>query len=166
MSEKLANSELNKMYQIIKAFNEGLLVNPSEEWELEYHDEPLVDKRGLNILLKKIEKLLSKGEVEQIKRKILRRRFDIFNNEIDENVYNIIEKAFNARKTIEIAYFDMNSAEVKKREIDIYHKTRKYIVAYCHLRLAIRKFRTSRVVSAKLTNKPYTIPHDFNRNNY
>ena len=55
----------------------------------------------------------------------------------------------------------MDSAEVKKREIDIYHKTRKYITAFCHLRNGERVFRTSRITSAKITDKLYQMPEKF-----
>ncbi len=158
--------ELKKVYRILKAFKEGLIVNPSEDWELDYHDEPLADKKGLSVILGKIEKLLPKEELEGTKKSILMRRYDIFNNEIDTAVYRKIEEAFNNRRTLRIGYFSMDSAEVVKREIDVYHKTMKYVIAYCHLRKAIRKFRTSRIVSARLTKKAYVIPENFDRKSY
>lgn len=162
----LSTKDLTKIHQILKAFNEGLLVNPSAEWELDYYDEPLADKKGLAPILRKIEKMLPKEDFEETNKNILRRRYDAFSNEIDEAVYRRIEKAFDERKTIEIGYFNMKSATVRKREIDIYHKTRKYVIAYCHLRKAIRKFRTSRIVLAKLTDNTYSIPDNFNKNKY
>jgi len=165
LNQKFTNQELNKIYKILKAFDEGLIVNPSEEWELDYYDEKIVDKKGIKPILKKIEKLLP-GEIEETNKTILRRRYDSFNNEINETVYRKIEKAFSEQKTIEIGYFNMSSAEVRKRGVDVYHKTRKYVIGYCHLRKAIRKFRTSRIVSAKLTNKRYTIPANFDKNKY
>jgi len=116
-------------------------------------------------LLRKIG-IPTKSSGHKNKKTILRRRYDTFNNEINENVYNKIAKAFNERKTIKIGYFNMDSAEIKKRKIDVYHKTRKYIIAFCHLRKAMRKFRTSRIVSAKLTDKTYKIPNNFDKNNF
>ncbi len=166
MNKEITARELGKIYQILKAFNEGLIVNPSEEWELDYYDESVADKKGLVAILRKIENLLPKEDQEKINKNILRRRYDTFNSEVDEKVYSRIEKAFNERKIIEIGYFDMGSAEIIKREIDVYHKTRRYVIAYCHLRNAIRKFRTSRMVSAKLTDKNYSIPDDFDKNRY
>jgi len=165
LNQKFTNQELNKIYKILKAFDEGLIVNPSEEWELDYYDEKIANKKGIKPILKKIEKLLP-SEIEETNKTILRRRYDSFNNEINETAYRKIEKAFNEQKTIEIGYFNMSSAEVRKREVDVYHKTRKYVIGYCHLRKAIRKFRTSRIVSAKLTNKRYDIPANFNKNKY
>ena len=161
----LNQSELRKVYRIIKAYDEGLLKNPSEEWEQDHYDEPLAERKGLKPILKKIENALPK-EAGKLKKGILRRRYDRFNNEVNKTAYGKIERAFNSRNTLEIGYFDMNSAEVRKRKIDVYHKTRKYVIAYCHLRKAMRKFRTSRIASAKLTNQMYNIPKNFNKNDY
>lgn len=163
---KITNQDLVTIYELLQAFREGQLINPSEEWELDYFEEPLVDRKNVEALLKKIEKLMPKNELMGKRKKILRRRYDSFNNEIDEYVYEKIEKAFNERKTVEIGYFNMQSADIIKRKIDIYHKTRKYVIAYCHLRSAIRKFRTSRIVSAKLTAKTYDVPNNFDKNKY
>ena len=166
MSINLSNKEAAQVHQILKAFDEGLIANPSEEWELDHYDEKIADRKGLKPIIKKIEKSLPKEETEETKKTVLRRRYDTFNNEINESAYRKIETAFNNQKTIEIGYFDMASAETRKREIDVYHKTRKYVIGYCHLRKAIRKFRTSRIVTAKLTDKTYNIPDNFDKNKY
>lgn len=166
MTQKITNMDLMIIYELLRAFSEDLVTNPSEDWELDYFDEPLVDRKGILAVLKKIEKLLPKDDLERIRKKILRRKYDSFNNEIDEEVYDKIERAFRERRTVKIGYFDMDSAKIIMREIDVYHKARKYVIAYCHLRSAIRKFRTSRIVSAKLTGKTYTIPDDFDKNRY
>ncbi len=60
----------------------------------------------------------------------------------------------------------MESAEFSKRKLDIYYKSRRYVIGYCHLRKGIRKFRTHRIASAKLINNNYKIPEDFDKNNY
>lgn len=163
---KFSVKEAKQIYQILKAFDEGLIVNPSEDWELDHYAEKIADRNGLKPIIKKIEKSLPKEEAEKTKKTVLRRRYDTFNNEINESVYRKIENAFNNNKTVEIGYFDMASAETIKREIDVYHKTRKYVIGYCHLRKAIRKFRTSRIVTVKLTDKNYKIPDNFDKNRY
>jgi predicted DNA-binding transcriptional regulator YafY len=163
--DNLGKDELLKIYQILNAYNEGIIVNPSED-EVDIYDDIIADKKGLDTILEKIESLLPFDECEKIKKQILRRRYDTFNNEIDESVYDKIEKAFNQRKTVEIGYFDMKSAEIRTREIDIYYKSRKYVIAYCHLRKDMRKFRTSRIVTANLTEKNYKIPHNFDKNEF
>jgi len=161
----LTTDDIKKIYQLLKAFDKGLIINPSEAWELDHHDEHIVDRKGIKSVLKKIERLVPK-EVEKINKIVLRRKYDTFNNEINELVYTKLERAFNEGRTVEIGYFNMNSAEVKKRKINVYHKTRKYVIGYCYLRNAMRKFRTSRIVSAKLTEKTYTIPSDFDKNKF
>ena len=166
ISIKLSTKESAQVYQILKAFDEGLIVNPSEDWELDYYDEKIADRKVLKPIIKNIEKSLPKEESEETKKTVLRRRYDTFNNEINESAYGKIETAFNNQKTVEIGYFDMASAETRKREIDVYHKTRKYVIGYCHLRKAIRKFRTSRIVTAKLTDKKYKIADNFDKNRY
>ena len=159
-------NELRALYQIVKSFNEGLIENPSESWEMDYYEKPLVDRKPLLTILKKIEEMLPKKERDGIIKDFLRRKYSTFNNEIDEKVYAVIEKAFDKLKTVEIGYFDMESAEVKNRPLDIYYKSRKYTIGYCHLKNAIRKFKTSKIVYARIINKNYTIPNDFNKNDY
>ena len=163
---KFKDNELKALYQIVKSFEEGLIENPSESWEMDYYEEPLVDRKPLLAILKKIEEMLPEKERDEIIKDFLRRKYSTFNNEIDEKAYAVIEKAFDRLKTAEIGYFDMESAEVKKRLLDIYYKSRKYTIGYCHLKNAIRKFRTSRIAYAKITGKSYAIPGDFNKNDY
>lgn len=159
-------NELKALYQIVKSFDEGLIENPSESWEMDYYEKPLVDRKPILTILKKIEEMLPKKERDGIIKDFLRRKYSTFNNEIDEKVYAVIEKAFDKLKTVEIGYFDMESAEVKKRPLDIYYKSRKYTIGYCHLKNAIRKFRTSRIVYARIIDKNYTIPNNFDKKDY
>jgi predicted DNA-binding transcriptional regulator YafY len=166
MKQEFSEKELKSLFKIVKAIDEGLIVNPSEEWEPDYHDEPLIDRKSLKSILKKIEKCFSGKDFDETRKNLLRRKYDTFNNEINEGIYKKIEKAFNDGKTIEIGYFDMNSGKVRKRQINVYHKTRKYIIAYCHLRKEMRKFRTSRITSAEITDSSYTIPESFDKNKY
>lgn len=158
--------ELVGIYQIIRAYQEGLITNPQKEWELDHYDSSLINKRHFKAILKKIENILPENEKTEIIKHILQRKYSSFNNEIDEKVYSEIEKAFGNLKTIEIEYFNMDSAKTIKRLIDVYHKTRKYVIGYCHLRGDIRKFRTSRIVSASLTDKKYKVPENFNKNEF
>ena len=162
----LSTGETRQVYQILRAYDESLIVNPSYEWELDHYDERIADKKGLKIILKKIEKSLPKSDLKKTNKIVLRRKYNTFNNEIDDSVYRKIEDAFNNKKTVEIEYFDMSTAETIKREIDVYYKTKKYVIGYCHLRKDMRKFRTSRIVSAKLTGKWYVIPDNFDKNEY
>lgn len=166
VSIKLSKKEAAHTYHILKAIDEGLITNPLEDWELDHFSERIVDKNKLKTIIRKIEQSLPKKGFEKTRKTILRRKYHTFNNKIDESIYRKIENAFNNQKTIEIEYFDMTSTKTRKRQIDVYHKTRKYVIGYCHLRSAMRKFRTSRIVTAKATDKKYDVPADFDKNKY
>jgi len=101
-----------------------------------------------------------------IDKDILTRRYHTFDHRIDEEVYEKINKSYNRKKTVEIEYFNTKSAEIIERMIDVYYKDRRYVIGYCHIRKAIRKFRTSRIISAKITDKNYSIPGDFDKNKF
>ena len=161
--ESLTQEELEALYQIVKGYKENKL---NEEYEAyDSFEEPISNKLIASILKKIIENI-PKETKEMIDKDFLRKKYHPYNNEIDEKAYRIIEKAFDQLKTVEINYFNMESAEFKKRKLDIYYKSRKYTIGYCHLRKGIRKFRTSRIASTKLTDDRYKIPANFNKNKY
>ncbi len=164
-SLNFTKEESEAIYKIVKEYNEDL-PETGERYYNDYNDiyEKPIKRKIISSILKKVGQQLPRKE--EIDKEFLRKKYHPFNNEIDEKVYRILEKAFEQLKTVEIEYFNMESAECKKRKIDIYYKSRRYTIAYCHLRNGIRKFRTSRIVSAKLTNDNYNIPREFNKNNY
>ena len=164
--KNLNDKEIEKVYKIVKSFDEGLLVNPQEEWEQDYYDEKLIDKKGLKQILRKLKSSTSKGSISKAEKEVLVRRYDTFNNIIDENVERNATKAFNQRLALEMEYFSMERAEFSKRKVDIYANNSKYIVGYCHSRNAIRKFRISRIGKAKITTNKYEIPNSFNKKDY
>ena len=45
MSTQLNNQELKKVYQILNAYDQGLIVNPAESLEMDHYDEPIADKK-------------------------------------------------------------------------------------------------------------------------
>ena len=169
-SKQISNfneEELESLYRIIKEYYEKL-PEDMDDWYNSHHDyeEEPIEKEIVFSMLKKIGILISEEEKEEIDKDFLRKRYHSFNNEINEEVYEIIEKAFAQLRTVEIEYFSIEKAEFKKRKIDIYYKSRRYVIGYCHLRKDMRKFRTSRIGSAKLTKEKYKIPKDFDKNDY
>ena len=166
MPLNLTNEEVKKVYLILRALEEGQLGYPAEEWELDHFDERLIDKRGIGRILEKLRGSLPGGVAEEVDRKLLLRKYSVFGSEVDEGVYSELERAFNNRNRVEIEYFSMERAEGVRRKIDIYYKSRKYIIAFCHLRGAIRKFRTSRIMNARSTNEKYSIPEDFDKGKF
>ncbi|MEK6888553.1 MAG: WYL domain-containing protein [Nanoarchaeota archaeon] len=159
--------EIYAVYKIIKDYEEDTS-EEDEEYYDDYYDtyEKPIKRNVIKAILSKINLSLPKEKKEEIDKELLRRKYHTFNNDIDEKVYRIIERAFSELKTAEIKYFNMENAEFSKRKLDIYYKSKKYTIGYCHLRKEIRNFRTSRIASAKLTNDTYQIPADFDKNDY
>lgn len=163
----LTNEEIESIYNIVKEYGENA-PEDDEEYYDDYYDtyETPIKKKIIKSILNKIGIFLPREQKEEIDKEFLRKKYHTFNNEIDEKIYAVLEKAFSQSKTVEIEYFNMESAEFSKRKIDIYYKSQKYVIAYCHLRKEMRKFRTSRIANAKLTGLKYKIPKDFDKNNY
>lgn len=163
----LIPEELRIIYKLLKDYEEKAQDDEEGHYN-DYYDEyeEILDKKQIKSLLKKIGKNLPPKITIEIGKDFLRKKYHTFNNSINERVYAILKKSFETLKTVEIEYFNMESAEFIKRKIDVYYTSAKYTIGYCHLRKAIRKFRTSRISSAKLTESTYKIPKNFNKNDY
>ena len=166
-SINFSKEEAEALYKIIKQYEKDAPESDKEDYD-DYYDEyeTPIKKKIIKYIIKKISVFLPEKQKVEIDKDFLRKKYHIFNNEIDERAYKTIEKAFSQLKTVEIKYFNMESAEFSKRKLDIYHKPSKYVIGYCHLRNDIRKFRASRIFSAKLTNETYQIPKDFDKDKY
>ena len=155
---------------ILRAFKDGLLTyydNDDEAWGLDEYGERPINSKGVGGVIRKLEASLPKEEAKEIEKAVLLRRYSTFRNEVDERVYSSLSKAFENKRRIEIDYFSMERAEATRRSIDIYYLNRRYVIAYDHLRNAMRKFRTSRVMKIrKIGNDVYTIPADFDKKAY
>lgn len=164
---KLTKYEFEAIYKIIKEYEKDA-PESDEEYYDDYYDtyEKPINKKTIRSILLKISSNLPKDQKEGIDKNFLRKKYHTFNNYVDEKVYSVIEKAFSQLKTIEITYFNMESAEFSNRKLDVYYKSRRYTIGYCHLRKEIRKFKTSRIASANVTNESYQIPADFDKNSY
>ena len=162
-----SKEEAEALYKIIKEYEKDAPESDKEYYD-DYYDEyeTPIKKKVIKSILSKISKLLPEKQRIEIDKDYLRKKYHTFNNEVDKKVYSVIEKAFSQLQTVEITYFNMGSGDFNKRKLDIYYKSRKYTIGYCHLRKDIRKFRTSRIASAKLTNETYKIPNDFDKNKY
>jgi len=165
--ELFGKKEAEAIYKIIKEYEKDAPESDKEYYD-DYYDEyeTPIKKKIIKSILIKISGLLPEKQKIEIDKDFLRRKYYTFNNEINEGVYSIIEKAFLQLKTIEISYFNMESADFSKRKLNVYYKSRRYTIGYCHLRKDIKKFRTSRIASTKLTSDSYKIPEDFNKNEY
>ena len=159
--------EAEGIYKIVKEYEKDAPEKDKKYYD-DYYDEYEIPikKKIIKSILIKISVLLPEKQRVEIDSDFLRKKYHTFNNEVDEKAYSVVEKAFSQLKTIEITYFNMESADFSKRKLNVYYKSRKYTIGYCHLRKDIRKFRTSRIVSAKLTDDHYKIPRDFDKNKY
>mgnify|MGYP001583368083 FL=1 len=162
----LKQKELETIYKILKEYEKTSNSNEESYDNYDSGNEKPIDKKIVLSILKNIGTWISQESKKEIDEIFLRKKYHTFNNEIDENSYATLERAFKQFKTVEIAYFDMKTAEFNKRKLDIYYKSRKYIIGYCHLRKGIRKFRTSRIASVNTTNLHYRIPQHFDKNDY
>lgn len=167
LNEEFTNSELKAIYKLLKEYEDDAPESEEEVYN-DYYDEyeEPISKKVVISILKKITKYLPKEEAVEINKDFLRRKYHTYNNNIDQKVYVKLKKAFGQLKTVEIDYFNTENAEFKKRNLDVYYMSSKYTIGYCHLRKAIRKFRTSRIASAKLTGSTYKIPKSFDKNGY
>ncbi|MBU0457470.1 MAG: WYL domain-containing protein [Nanoarchaeota archaeon] len=159
--------ELEVVYQIVKEYKEKS-PESEDEYYNDYYDEyeEPINKKIISSVLKKVAQQLPKEIREEIDKCFLRKRYHTYNNFVDDKVYRTLKKALSQLKTVEISYFNRESAKLKKRNIDVYYTSAKYTIGYCHLRKDMRKFRTNRIASAKLTDQTYNIPQDFNKNDY
>ena len=166
-SLNLNKEETKAIYKIVKEYEKYSPESDKEYYDDYYdtHKKP-IKKKIIRSVLNKIGVFLPEKQREEINKEFLREKYHTFNNEINERVYSVIERAFSQLKTAEIKYFNMEGANFSRRKLDVYHKSRRYVIGYCHLRKGIRKFRTSRIASAKITNEIYQIPLEFNKNNY
>lgn|SRR3989338_3202014 len=164
---KLSNKEFEAVYTLAKKYEEEA-PESDEEYYNDYYDsyEEPITKKVISSILRKINKAMPGDKLDTINKDFLRKKYHTFNNHVDGSVYAVIEKAFENLKRVEITYFSMESAEFNTRKIDVYYKSRRYVIGYCHLRKEIRKFRASRIASAKLTNEKYKIPNKFNKEDY
>ncbi len=164
---KFTSEEIEALYQIIKKYEENAPENEEEAYNDDYDEhEEIIPKRIISSLLKKVAQQLPKENKEEINKDFLRKKYHTYNNPVDGKVYNSLKNALGQLKTVEISYFNMDNAEFKKRKMDVYYTSAKYTIGYCHLRREMRKFRTSRIASAKLMDQTYSIPSNFNKNDY
>jgi len=83
-----------------------------------------------------------------------------------------LAEAWMSLRQVKITYQSLGAAKAIERVIEPYfiepaasgHAS--YVIGYCHLKKDIRVFKVERVVSALLTAEPYTIPPDFDANEY
>lgn len=154
------------IYRVLRLLDEDMLGIAEDEWEQEDYNSVFIRRKEIKPLIKKLKALVPKEELEKIDKEIMMNKYGGFSYGPDEKVYAVLGKAFDKKRIAEVEYFSPAREEVTHRRISIYYLSRRYIIAYCHKRKDIRKFRADRFISAKLMNKTYKIPKSFDRKEY
>ncbi|MBI3582626.1 MAG: WYL domain-containing protein [Nitrospinae bacterium] len=132
-------------------------------------------ENAFNSLLKKAHKDTGEKTKGKIKRLEDRQWFWVDLDPMDdfekiEKQYNAIVEAMDKNHEIEIGYQGMHGRKETRRQIAPYglffHSGMWYVLAYCNLRSEIREFALDCIKDIKITNSYYTIPHDFNMDDY
>jgi len=83
-----------------------------------------------------------------------------------------VAEAWVSQRRVKIIYRALEAQKATERVIEPYYIEpaapghASYVVAYCRLKDAIRTFKIERIESTELTDEPYTIPADFDANEF
>lgn len=83
-----------------------------------------------------------------------------------------VAEAWVSQRRLRMVYRSLPSEKATARVIEPYYIEpaapghASYMVGYCHLKNGIRTFKIERIESAELTNEPYTIPANFDANEF
>jgi predicted DNA-binding transcriptional regulator YafY len=157
----ITKEEWEMIFRIISDYN----TQPYSHYDY-YLGDDSIDEEDKQQLLIKISLFVSREFKSELKKEELRKKYHPFSSHLDRKVYDTLKKALIKQITLEIKYFKMESADFMVRKIDVYYTNARYTIAYCHMRKAIRKFRTGRITSARETGIRYNIPNNFDKNKY
>ena len=83
-----------------------------------------------------------------------------------------VAEAWVSQRQLKIVYRSLPAEKATERVIEPYYIEpaapghASYVIGYCHLKKAVRTFKIERIESAELTNEHYTIPADFDANEF
>jgi predicted DNA-binding transcriptional regulator YafY len=83
-----------------------------------------------------------------------------------------VAEAWVSQRQVKIVYRSLDAEKALERIIDPYYIEpaapghASYVLGHCHLKNALRMFKMERIESAELTAERYTIPPDFDANEY
>ncbi len=87
-----------------------------------------------------------------------------------KNIIAGINDAVMRSRSIDIIYFALSKKSRTKRAVDPYRiwfiNSTFYLVGYCHLRKEMRVFALDRIRNLEITERVFTIPEDFNLDDY
>jgi predicted DNA-binding transcriptional regulator YafY len=86
-------------------------------------------------------------------------------HDVCSDTFSCVEKAIQEKKRLEVQYYTKSSETLNSRKLDPYVITFRgkawYLIAFCHLRGAIKIFRLDRIRQIKILPETYTIPRNF-----
>lgn len=89
---------------------------------------------------------------------------------VDEKIMETVTAALRERRIISVRYYTGYSGVESDREIEVYHIRNYhgdwYIIGYCHKGKQIKIFAVSRIRKAKLTNRYFDVPEEFDVKEY
>lgn len=106
------------------------------------------------------------GHVLFLNRQKAKVAIPVFWGKAEIGVREVLEKAFEERKTVEIDYvthspdFKKSDSAKNKRLVDIFSINKHIVEGYCHLRQAKRVFKIERILDAKITDNGYKMEND------
>ncbi len=163
MKNKLSDKELKDIYLLFKAYSENVV----EETSYISDDDPeIINQGSILTLLLKISGMLPPNLIKRLDFSILARKYGDWNRYPDPEILDIIDDCFESGRAIEIEYFSMGSKKISRRRLNVFAHNARYVVGFCHNAGEIRKFRKSRIISAKGMKEKYKIPRDFEKKEY
>jgi len=86
------------------------------------------------------------------------------------NILNQVNQAAMERRRVEMVYHSLHRKEKTIRKVDPYkvwfYDGRIYLIGLCHLREEVRMFVLDRIKMLKVTDERFTIPKDFNLDDF
>ncbi|MFN2367008.1 MAG: helix-turn-helix transcriptional regulator [Desulfurivibrionaceae bacterium] len=90
--------------------------------------------------------------------------------DIDPMIWETVAKTLHHYRGLRISYLKPGATENSERRIDPYHvvsfQGEWYLIGFCHLRAGIRIFAISRIKRARALKAAFTIPADFNLDDF
>jgi len=107
MSFKLTGEEAEAIYRIIKEYEKNAPESDRGYYDTYFNEyETPIKKKIINSITKKIISFFHEKQKVMIDKDFLRKKYHTFNNEIDNKVYSVIEKAFSQLKTVDKRRFE------------------------------------------------------------
>lgn len=87
---------------------------------------------------------------------------------VSDDIFSCVETAINDRERLKIRYYTKSSETYSERKVDpyliVFRGRAWYLVAFCHMRNAVKLFRVDRIKEVKVLREYFTLPANFSAN--